>query len=120
MINVVPDPTVVITPALSIVATVASLDTHGVVADGVPDPIKVTELPRHTEPGPLIVGTLLTVITCVVVQPLLFVYVISVVPLATPVTIPPLSIVAIPGLLDTHGVVADGVPDPVNGSVLPT
>ena len=76
MINVVPADIAVITPALFIVATAGLLDVHAVGTAGVPDPVNVIELPRHTKPEPAIVGVvgiLVTDIACVVVQPLLFV-----------------------------------------------
>jgi len=49
----------------------------------------------------------------------LFVYVIVVVPLATPVTRPVLLTVATDVLDDTHGLLAAGVPLPVNCDVPP-
>jgi len=73
VIVVVPADTLVTTPVLSTVATPGALDTHGFTAAGVPDPIKVMVPPRHTDVGPVIVGTLLTVIVIVAVQPLLVV-----------------------------------------------
>jgi len=73
VIVVVPADTLVTTPVLLTVATAGALDTHGVTAAGVPDPINVTEPPRHKDAGPVIVGTLLTVIVIVAVQPLLLV-----------------------------------------------
>jgi len=103
-----------------IVATPGALDTYGFTAAGTPEPIKVIEPPRHTSVGPLMVGTFVTVIVLVTVQPLLLVYVITVVPLETPVTTPALLTVATPGVPDTHGLTAAGTPEPVNGSVPPT
>jgi len=42
------------------------------------------------------------------------------VPADTPVTNPALSTVATPGVPDTQGLTAAGVPEPLNGVVLPT
>ena len=53
-------------------------------------------------------------------QPMLFVYVITLVPAATPVTTPVLLTIATAGVADTHGLTAAGVPDPVNVVVEPT
>ena len=60
-----------------------------------------------------------TVTVAVLVQPLILVYVIIVVPGATPVTKPVLLTVAILGFEEDHGVALDGVPDPVNCVVEP-
>ena len=46
-------------------------------------------------------------------QPLLLVYVITLVPAETPVTTPALVTVATPGVADTQGLTAAGTPDPV-------
>ena len=53
-------------------------------------------------------------------QPLLFVYVITLVPAETPVTTPELLTVATLGVADTQGLVAFGVAEPVNVVVEPT
>jgi hypothetical protein len=42
------------------------------------------------------------------------------VPAVTPVTTPVLSTVATPGVADTHGFTAAGIPDPVRAVVAPT
>ena len=120
VIVVVPAATPVTTPLLVIVATDASLDAHGVLPAGVPDPVRVTVLPTHTVEVPVIVGNAFTVTVSVMLQPLSFVYVIVVVPAATPVTTPLLVIVATDASLDAHGVLPAGVPDPVRVTVLPT
>jgi len=119
VIVVDPADTVVITPPLSIVATPGLLDTHGVTAAGVPEPVNVIELPRHTLVGPVIVGRLVTVIVCVTVQPLLLVYVITLVPADTPVITPALVTVATAGVADTHGFTAAGTPEPVHVVLFP-
>jgi hypothetical protein len=59
------------------------------------------------------------VTVAVLVHPLLLVYVIVVVPAATPVTMPVLLTVATPVLDDVHGLTAAAVPDPVNVVVDP-
>ena len=89
-------------------------DVHGLTAAGVPDPVNVIVDPSQTAVGPVIVGSALTVIVTVLEQPLLLVYVITVVPAATPVTTPALVTVATPVFEDVHGLTAAGVPDPVN------
>jgi hypothetical protein len=65
------------------------------------------------------VGSAFTVTVAVLVHPLLLVYVIVVVPAATPVTTPALFTVATPVFEDVHGLTAAGVPDPVNVAVAP-
>ena len=60
------------------------------------------------------VGDVLTVTVSVMLHPLLFVYVITLVPAETPVTRPVLFTVATPGVADTQGDEAAGVPEPVN------
>ena len=62
---VVPDETAVTTPLLSIVATVEFEEVQGVVASGVPDPVKVDVDPLQIVVVPAIVGLLLTVTTTV-------------------------------------------------------
>ena len=68
---------------------------------------------------PEIVGVVLTVTVTVSEQPLLFLYVMSVVPAETPVTTPILLTVAIAGVEDTHGFEAFAVPEPINVIVEP-
>jgi len=80
----------------------------------VPDPVNVIVDPSQTTVSPLMVGSAFTVTVVVLVQPLLLVYVMVVVPAATPVTTPALFTVATPVLEDVHGFTAAGVPDPVN------
>lgn len=60
-----PAATPVTTPPLLIVATPVFDDVHGVVADGVPDPINVMVELVQTLVGPVIVGNASTVICCV-------------------------------------------------------
>ena len=71
VIVLVPPPTPVTTPALSIVATVASLEVHAVGAAGVAEPIRPVVPPTHTVKPPVIIGVALTVSICVAVLPLL-------------------------------------------------
>ena len=115
-----PAVTPVTTPALVIVATPVLEDVHGLTAAGVPDPVNVVVDPTHTVNVPVIVGCALTVIVTVLEQPLLLVYVITVVPGLTPVTTPALLTVATPVFDEVHGLTAAGVPDPVNVMLDPT
>ncbi len=69
---------------------------------------------------PVIVGKAFTVTVAVMTQPLLFVYVITLVPAETPVTSPVLETVATPVFPDTHGLEAEGDADPVNCLVKPS
>lgn len=55
-----PIPTPVTTPVLETVATPVLEDVHGIVDDGVPVPLNVTELFRQTELPPVIVGGVTT------------------------------------------------------------
>ena len=68
-----PADTPVTTPVLLIVATAVLLDTHGVVAAAVPEPVNVVVLLAQTVAVPVIVGSPLTITFTVAVQPLLFV-----------------------------------------------
>jgi hypothetical protein len=102
------------------VATEVVADVHGLTAAGVPDPVSVVVDPTHTFNVPVIVGCANTVTVTVLVHPLLFVYVITLVPALTPVTTPVLLIVATEVVADIHGLTAAGVPDPVNVVVDPS
>ena len=73
VIIVVPGLTAVTTPPLLIVATAVLDEVHGVVAAGVPDPVKLIVNPSQTEVGPVIVGCAVTVIVAVMAHALLFV-----------------------------------------------
>src|SRR5882672_9914121 len=117
---VAPAATPVTTPALLTVATPVLDDVQGLTAAGAPDPVSAVVFPTHTVNVPPIVGCALTVTVTVLPHPLLFVYVIVLVPAATPVTTPALLTVATPVLEDVHGLTAAGVPDPVNVVVTPT
>lgn len=110
----VPGFTPVTTPPLVTVATVVFDDVQGLTVAGVPEPVSVVVAFLQTDSEPVMVGCALTVIVTLLIQPLLFVYVITVVPGLIPVTIPALFTVAIPVLDEDHGLLAAGVPDPVN------
>lgn len=69
---------------------------------------------------PLITGMGRTLMTVVVIHPLLLVYVMVAVPVATPVTTPVLLTVATPVFDETQGFVADGAAEPVRVIVAPT
>jgi len=117
---VVPTDTVVTTPVLDTVATAVFEDVHGVVANGVPEPVKVELLPIHAFNVPLIVGSAFTVKLAVMTQPFEFLYVMVEVPALTPVTTPVLETVATAVLDEVHGVVASAVAEPVSVDVCPT
>ena len=86
--------------------------------------VRVVVLPTQTVFVPPIaagaVGRAYTVTVVVILQPPLFVKVITLVPAATPVTRPVVLTVATVVVADTHGVVAAAVPDPVSCVVDPT
>jgi hypothetical protein len=96
------------------VATAVLDDTHGLVTAGVPDPVSCVVELTHTVKVPVIDGNAYTVTVALLLHPLLFVYVITLVPADMPVTNPELLTVATPGVPDTHGFDAAGVPDPVS------
>ena len=73
MIVAVPAATPVTTPALFTVATAVLEEVQGVVAAGVPDPVRVIVALSQTAVGPVMVGLAFTVIVVVVEQPLLLV-----------------------------------------------
>ena len=77
-------------------------------------PVNWIVAPTQTALTPVIIGTAFTVIVVVTEQPLLFVYVIVVVPADKAVINPALEIVATEVLLDSQGLVLDAVPLPVN------
>lgn len=120
VIIAVPAFTPVTIPAFDTVATPVLEDVHGLVAAGVPEPVKVIVDVLHTAVGPEIVGCAVTVIATVFEQPLLLVYVMTVVPGFTAVITPALDTVATLVVEDVHGVVAAGVPDPVKVIVEPS
>jgi hypothetical protein len=116
----VPAATPVTTPVLETVATPVLEDTQGLEAAAVPEPVKVVVKPTQADNVPVIVGVGLTVTVAVMIQPLLLVYVIVDVPVATPVTTPVLETVATPVLEDTQGLEAAAVAEPVKAVVSPT
>src|ERR1035437_7897558 len=120
VITLVPAETPVTNPVLLTVATDGVADTHALDAAGVPEPVSCVVNPVQTFSVPVIVGSAFTVTVAVMVQPLLLVYVITLVPAETPVTNPVLLTVATDGVADTHALDAAGVPEPVNCVVNPT
>ena len=114
VIVAVPADTPVTTPVFDTIATAGVPDTHGVVVAAVAEPVNAVVEPTQTEFDPVIVGNAFTVTVTVVVQPLLFVYVITDVPADTPVTNPVFDTVATDGVPDTHAFVVAGVAEPVN------
>lgn len=95
-------------------ATVVVVDTHGVVVAAVPEPAKAVEEAMQVLNVPVMVGCGFTVTVAVMPQPLLFTYVITLVPAATPVTTPVLLTVATVVVAEVHGLVVAAVPDPIN------
>lgn len=69
----VPAETPVTTPVLLTVATPVLDDVHGLVAEGVPDPLSVVTDPAHTVNVPVMVGNAFTVTVAIFWHPLLFV-----------------------------------------------
>ena len=70
---VVPGLTAVTTPVADTVATVVFDEVQGVVASGVPEPVRVMVLLSQTVAGPVMVGSALTVMVVVTEHPLLLV-----------------------------------------------
>ena len=70
---VVPAVIPVTNPVLSTVATAGVEDVHGVVPNGVADPVNCVVNPSHTPRIPVIVGVPLTVTTSVTMHPLEFI-----------------------------------------------
>ena len=112
--TLIPALTPVTTPPLVIVATPGVADDHGVVACAVAEPDNVVVEPTQTLNVPLIVGNGLTVTVTVFIQPLVFIYVMTLVPALKPVIMPPFVIVATAGVADAQGVVACAVDEPDN------
>lgn len=73
MIVTVPAATPVTTPALLTVAIVVLDEVQGLVAAGVPDPVRLIVAPAQTSVAPVIVGWALTVMLRVTEHPLLLV-----------------------------------------------
>ena len=97
------------------VATAGVADAHVKEGAGVPLPVNVVVDPTQVVADTGETSGLTTqVIFRVTLQPPLFLYVITLVPVATPVTKPVLLIVATAVLDDVQGVVASAVPEPVN------
>ena len=96
------------------VATAVLADTHGFEAAGVPVPVNCVVELSHTVKVPVITGNAYTVTVALLLHPLLLVYVITLEPAERPVTRPVPLTVATPGVPDTHGFDAAGVPDPVS------
>ncbi len=71
MIKLVPAVTPVTTPVLLIDAIAGVPDTHGLIAAGVPEPVKAVVAPIHALNVPVTVGSGFTVSTCVALLPLL-------------------------------------------------
>jgi hypothetical protein len=114
---VFPAETAVTRPLEFTVATPIELDVQ---LAAVPVPVSWEVVPIHKDALPVTVGFALTVIACVTKHPLLLVYVIVVLPAATPVTTPELDTVAVDGIDETHGFEVAAVALPVNAMVAPT
>jgi hypothetical protein len=92
-------------------------ETHGFEVAAVGLPVSVKVEPTHTELFPVIVGLEFTVRFRVAEQPEMFVYVIVVVPAVNAVTKPVEDTVATAALLEIHGLVVAGLPEPENCEV---
>jgi tRNA A37 threonylcarbamoyladenosine synthetase subunit TsaC/SUA5/YrdC len=73
VITLVPEATPVTNPTLLTVATDVLVDTHGLTAAAVPDPLSPVVNPKHTVSVPVMIGKLFTVTLAVCEHPLLFV-----------------------------------------------
>jgi hypothetical protein len=102
------------------VATALLAETQGLVVAGDPDPVSCDVVFTHSTVLPEIVGLAFTVTVKFTEQPTLLVYVITVVPAATPVTNPLEETVAMEVFEETQGVVVAAVAEPVNCVVAPT
>jgi hypothetical protein len=120
VITLVPGLTPVTTPVLLTVAIAGVAEIHGFAAAGVPEPVNIVVEFLQTVNVPVMVGCPSTVTVTVLLHPLLFVYVITLVPGFTPVTTPVLLTVATAGVAEVHGFTAAGVPDPFNEVVDPS
>jgi hypothetical protein len=101
-------------PAEVMVATVVFDDTHGLLVAGVPVAFNALVTPTQADNVPVITDKAFTVKVAVAWQPLLFVYVIVVLPDATALTKPLEEIVATLVDAETQGFVAAADPLPVN------
>ena len=119
MITLVPDETPETKPVLLTVAFPVVAETQGLADDAVPVPLSWVVDPTQTVNVPETVGSGLTVTVAVTVQPLLSVYVITLVPVATPVTKPALLTVALVVVPETLGVDVAAVPLAINCVVEP-
>jgi hypothetical protein len=102
------------------VATALLAETQGFVVAGVPDPVSCDVVFTQSTVFPDIVGFEFTVTVKVVKHPTLFVYVITVVPAATPVANPLEETVAMEVFEETQGLVVAAVAEPVNCVVATT
>lgn len=114
-----PADTPVTTPVLLMVATPVLELVHGVVADGVPEPLNVKLAPMQPCVPPVMVGAALTVTVTLFEQPASLVKVMVAEPAPMAVIKPVLLTVATPGLELVHGLEVAGVPVAVKVLVLP-
>lgn len=112
--ELVPLETAVSIPVLLMVATTGADDVHGIDAAGMSLATNCMAEPTQILVDAVTIGAACTVINCVALQPVLFVYVIKAVPADTPVTTPVLLTVAAPVVFETHAFDAAGDPVPVN------
>lgn len=84
------------------------------VADGFVVALKLTFDPTQIDDDPLITGNGFTITVLVLTQPLLFVYVMMVVPTDCAETNPPFVTVAIAGVDDTQGLLVAAVGEPLS------
>ncbi len=117
VIVVVPAVKAVTSPVFETVATVVFEETHGFVVAGDAEPVNCTVPFTQADNVPEMVGKALTVNVAVIIHPLLFVYVIVVVPAVNAVTSPVFETVATAVFEETHGFIAAGDAEPVNCEV---
>ncbi len=117
VIVVVPADTAVTNPVDETVATDVFDETHGLVVAGDADPVNCDVPFTQADNVPVIVGNAFTVNVVVTIHPLLFVYVIVVVPAVNAVTSPVFETVATVVFEETHGFVVAGDAEPINCDV---
>ena len=101
-------------PELLTVATPVFDDDHGVIVDGFVVALKLTFDPTQIDDDPVMIGNGFTVTVVVLAHPLLFVYVIVVVPTDKAVTNPLVLTVATDVAELVQGLVTAAVPEPVS------
>jgi hypothetical protein len=114
----VPAATPTTAPEPLTVATFVFEEDHGVVVNGFVVALKLTFDPTQIEDDPVITGNGFTITVTFLIQPLVFVYVIILVPNDEVVTNPPALTAATLVVAETHGFVVAAVALPVSWLVL--